>query len=116
MDKCSMCGDEWLYHSNGIKWLCEACFITMQQEVIKYHSIQDEAYNDIIKNDINSSIKKLEQVKELRIYNSRFFNKLNSGHHYFAYTFIPLLINNLLTSNNPIKEWNRLFDTLQSEE
>jgi hypothetical protein len=116
MDKCSICGDEWLYHSNGINWLCEACFIQMQQEVIKYHSIQDEAYNDIIKNDINSSIKKLEQVKELRIYNSRFFNKLNSGHHYFAYTFIPLLINNLLTSNNPIKEWNRLFDTLQSEE
>ena len=117
-EKCMNCGSEWIYKAPaGRAMLCKDCYDEMHDEVLRYHTLQDEAEKAVKAGDIPGAVTLLLEVIKLRNTNVRFFeNHLGSGHDYFANTFLPALIAALKASDDPPETWNQKFRELEIDD
>jgi protein-arginine kinase activator protein McsA len=96
---CICCGSEWLYIAKTHHLWCLECYSIAREIVKEYHSVQDEAKEKISIGKIEEGIVLLKTVIQLRNKLANSFKKgLNSSHDYFAYLFLPNLIDKLKKS------------------
>ena len=102
---CMICKSEWIYSKARTSTpFCITCYNNQHNYVIEYHSLQDQAKEDIYNGKIYDAIDKLKMNISLRnkLMNEFFENKNNYGHIQFANEFLPNLINLLQLLNYQI--------------